>query len=93
MKKFKLILYGFKNDILEINISPLINGNKKTQIVNSIIQNIYIYFSQHLHFDGNKLYVYAEGSFEFLNKFKFKHLHELNDETPLIVIYTDVFLL
>lgn len=41
----------------------------------------------------NKIYIYAEGKYDFLKKFRFKHLHDLNEEIPIIIIYTDIYLL
>lgn len=92
-KSFQLILYGFEKDSLQICFSDFIQGHEQTRVVNQIIKNVLNYMKKFLNFDLNKIYIFAEGKFDFLRKFSFRHLHDLNDEHPIVIIYTDIFLL
>ncbi len=79
--------------MLQVELSPYIEGVKRTRIVNSMLKNVALYLNRFLKFEFQKLYIYAEGKFQALQKFKFKHLHNLDENEPLIVIYTELYIL
>lgn len=89
-KVIEIIIYGYSEERMSIELSKYTEPIDRTRIVNEILTNILTYMKVNLHLSEDNIYIYIEKEFKLLKYFGFRHLGQIDDHTPIIIIFTDI---
>ena len=89
-KIIQLIIYGYSDDRMSIELSKYTEPVERTKIANEILGNILTYMKDNLALNEDNIYMYIEKEFKLMKNFSFRHLGQLDDHTPIIIVFTDI---
>lgn len=89
-KLIKLVIYGYSEDYMSIELSKYTEPVERTKIANEILANILSYMKSNLGLNENHIYIYVEKEFKLLKNYSFRHLGQVDDKIPIIIVFTDI---
>ena len=85
-----IIIYGLHEEKMTIDMSDIECSNRKTQLLNQSLKNVYLYMTENLKLSDAHIYVYISQEFCLLKTFDLQYITELYNSLPIIVAYTDI---
>lgn len=92
-KTVRLHIYGYADKSLTIELSQYTEPLEQTKIMNEILRNTFDFMKTILELDPEHIYLYVESEFKQLKDFALRHLGQINQSEPLIIVFTDADLI